>query len=46
MFEVLSKYFDWSHIPAQTAKNNLSVSIIHEVSIEERELNNKEELVD
>jgi hypothetical protein len=45
-FEVLSKYFDWSHIPAQTAKNKLSVDIIHEVSIEERESNNKEELID
>ena len=45
-FEVLSKYFDWSHIPVQTAKNKLSINIIHEVSPEEREANIKEELVD
>jgi hypothetical protein len=36
-FELLTKYFDWAHIPAKTYKSTLDIEIIHEVSAEERE---------
>ena len=45
-FEPLLKYFDWGHIPAKTAKNKLHIKIEHEVSAEDREQNDKEELID